>query len=87
MDEVAGRPAGVGQEDRVECGHGGRVAEAVEAGPLERGAAVAVATVDVRLGELPAPVPGAVAQPPDLLVDGLGLGLPLRRDAQRSRFS
>ena len=55
VDEVAGQPVGVGQEDRVEGGRGRRVAEAVEAGPLERGAAVAVVTEDVRLGELPAP--------------------------------
>ena len=88
VDEVAGQPVGVGQEDRVEGGHGRRVAEAVEAGPLERGAAVAVVTEDVRLGELPAPVPGVFPEPLDLLVDGLGLGLPLGRDSShRSRSS
>ena len=59
VDVVAGQPVGVGQEDRVEGGHGRRVAEAVEAGPLERGAAVAVVTEDVRLGELPSPGPRA----------------------------
>ena len=55
VDVVAGQPVGVGQEDRVEGGHGRRLAEAVQAGAFERGAAVAVVTEDVRLGQLPAP--------------------------------
>jgi hypothetical protein len=80
MDIVSRQSIGIGDEHRVERGQSRAVAEAIEAGPLERGAAVAVIAEDVALGELPPAVREMGPQAVDLLVDGLRLRLSLRRD-------
>ena len=87
MDIVSRQPIRIGDEDRVERGHGRPIAEPVEAGPLERGAAVAVVTEDVPLGQWPALGLEMRPQPVDLLVDGLCLGLSLGRDTHIDRDS
>src|SRR3954468_3723275 len=87
MDIVPRKPIRIGDEDLVERGHGRPIAEPVEAGPLERGAAVAVVTEDVPLGQRPAPRLEMGPQPVDLLLDGLCLGLSLGRDTYTDRDS
>ena len=85
MDIVSRQPIRIGDEDLVERGHGRAIAEPVEAGPLERGAAVAVVTEDVPLGQRPALRLEMCPQPVDLLFDGLCLGLSLGRDTHIDR--
>src|SRR5262245_28562702 len=81
MDEVAGEPVRVSYIDAVKCRHSRLVAQAVEAGPAQACPAVAVVAEDEAIGEL-LPQSGQVRpQSLNLLVDGLGLALALRRDA------
>jgi hypothetical protein len=76
MDIVSRQSIRIGDEGLLERGHGRPIAEAVEAGPLERGPAVTVVTEDVPLSERPASGLEMRPQPVDLLFDGLCLGLP-----------
>ena len=87
VDVVAGQPLGVGNQDAVELGQRGEVAELVEAGSPERRAGVTVVAEDVLVGQLPQPVPGDALEPLKLLIDRLGLGLALRRDSNVDRDS
>jgi hypothetical protein len=81
MDIIPRQPIRISDEDLVERGHGRPIAEPVQAGALERGAAVAVVTEDVLLEQRPAVGLEMRPQPVDLLLDGLRLGLSLGRDA------
>ena len=81
VDVVAGQPVGVGDEDAVVPGQGGLVPQPVQAGPPQGCAGVAVVPEDVLLRDLPTPAGGQLPQPIELLVDCLGLGLALGRDA------
>ena len=87
MDVVPRQPIRVGDEDAIELGQGGEVAEPVEAGPPQRGPGVAVVAEDVIFRERPLAVSGDASQPVELLVDGLGLGLALGRDSDVDRDS
>jgi hypothetical protein len=80
MDIVTRQSIGICDEHLVERSQGRPVAEAVKAGPFERGAAVAVIAKDVLLGELPALSLDVPPQPLDLLIDGLCLCLALCRN-------
>ena len=46
MDIVAGKPVGGGDQDHLELGHRRRVAQGVEAGAVQAGAAVSLVEVD-----------------------------------------
>ena len=88
VDVVARQPVGVGDQDAVELGQGGEVAEPVEAGAPQRGPGVAVVAEDVVLGELPSAVSGDVPQTVELLIDGSGSGPAVgSRPGRRSRFA
>ena len=87
VDGVAGQPVGVGDEDAVELGRRGEVAELVEAGATQRRPGVPVVAEDVVILERPLALRDAAAQAVELLVDGLRLGLALGRDPGVDRGS
>jgi plasmid stability protein len=76
---VAGQPVRRGDQDTVQPGARGGVAQTVEPGPLESGAAVAVVAEDALGRQRPALLLGMGTQPVELLVSRLRLGLALGR--------
>ncbi|MBV9776235.1 MAG: hypothetical protein JO143_04215, partial [Acetobacteraceae bacterium] len=72
---VARQPVRRGDQDAVQPGARGGVAQVIEAGTPQAGAAVAVVAKDVLLRQLPAASRSMGAQAVKLLLNGLRLGL------------
>ncbi len=77
---VACQPVRRGDQDAIQPGTRGDVAQAVQAGTPQAGAAVAVVTKNVLRREVPAACRGMGAQAVELLLNGLRLGLAPARD-------
>jgi hypothetical protein len=84
---VARQPVRLGDQDAVQPRARGRLAQAVEARPVQAGAAAAVVAEHVAGGHAPAPSLGVGAQPFELLVSGLRQGLAPRRHAGVEGYS
>src|SRR5262245_42966426 len=87
MDIITRQPIRIGDEDAVELSQRGEVAKPVEARPSQRCTGIAVVAEDAVFGERPSAVSGDASQSVELLIDGLGLGLTLSRDADVDRDS
>jgi len=79
MHEVARQPVRLGDQDAVQPGTRSHVAQAVEARPLQAGAAVAVVAEHAICRHAPPLALGMGTQAVELLVSRLRLGLALRR--------
>jgi hypothetical protein len=74
MDIVARQPIGCGDEHALKGGKSGAVAQAIQTGTIELGAAIPIITIDVLVGEMPVLLLHNMrAQPLKLLVNRLGL--------------
>jgi hypothetical protein len=74
VDIVAGQPVWSGDQDPLKAGHGRAVSQAIQAGPIELGSAIALIAVDMLLREMPVRVSREVlAQASHLLLNRLGV--------------
>src|SRR5436309_3253312 len=88
VHEVPRQAVRRGDDHHVDLGPSHVIPQRIQTGPLQAGAAVAVVAVDVLLAQRPLRTAADKGpQQAHLLLDRLGLLLPIRRDARITRYS
>ena len=81
MDIVARQAIGCSDQEQLEGGKGGTIAQAVQTGPVEFGPTIPIIAIDMFVGLMPVLLLGDMGQQPvDLLVNRLGVLLAACRD-------
>jgi len=78
---------GDGDQHQIQIRQGGPVTQPIQTRATEEGAAVSVVPIDLVFRDSPPLLPGMGVQSGQLLFNGLGLSLPVRRDPGVKRYS